>query len=398
MEEGEMQCSFHRGGKIGRRLFLSFLGLLALWLGAGNAHAASPKKDLVYVGTYTGRGSEGIYGYRFNPATGQLISLGLEAKSNNPSFLAVSPNNKFLYAANETDHFDDEATGAVSAFAIDHASGKLSALDAVSAKDPGPAYVSVDHSGKYVLIANYPLGSVAVYPVFEDGKLASASNFVRHKGSSVNPTRQRGPHAHSIAVSPDNRFALCADLGLDQLIVYPFDAKHGKLGRPRIVKIAPGSGPRHFVFSPNGKFVYLISEMKSTVTVFAYHAANGGLKKLQTVSALPKGFSGKNTAAEIQIAPSGKFLYASNRGDDSIAVFTVDPDKGTLKWLERVPSHGKTPRNFAIDPSGTWLLAANQDSNNIVTFRINKKSGKLTPTGQVMDLSAPVCVQFVPEP
>jgi 6-phosphogluconolactonase len=239
---------------------------------------------------------------------------------------------------------------------------------------------------------------VTVLPILDGGRLGDASDFVRHKGSSLNPTRQQGPHAHSVTMSPDNRFALVADLGIDQVIVYPFDAAKGKLGVPHVVKVHPGAGPRHLTFSPNGRFVYLINEMGSTVTVFAYEASAGNLTELQTITTLPSGFSGENGAAEIQILPSGKFVYASNRGDDSIAVFAVDRVEGTLTFVERISTAGKTPRNFTIDPSGAWLLAANQNSNNIVTFRINQKTGRLTPTGQVLELSAPVCIQFVPLP
>ena len=382
-----------------RRSFLVFLFFaLAVCGGRSRAQARAQGKDLVYVGTYTNHGSQGIYGYRFDPATGQLSSLGLVAESQSPAFLAVDPSRRFLYASNEIDHYAGQASGAVTAFAIDRASGKLSFLDEVSAHDPGPAHVVVDFTGKDVLISNYPLGSVAVFPVLDGGKLGEASDFVRHQGSSVNPERQKGPHAHSIALSPDDRFAIAADLGLDQLVVYPLDPAKGKLGTPHVVKIHSGSGPRHMTFDPGGKFLYLLSEMASTVTVFSYQAADGGLSERQTISTLPKGFSGESTAAEIEIHPSGKFVYASNRGDDSIAVFAVDRAQGTLRFVERVATAGKTPRNFALDPSGSWLLAANQNSDDIVLFRIDQKTGRLTPTGQRVQLSAPVCVVFVPLP
>jgi 6-phosphogluconolactonase len=372
-------------------------------LNAGSAQARTKggkdkDKDLVYVGTYTGHGSKGIYGYRFDAATGQLTSLGLAAESEQPAFLAADPSRKFLYASNEMDQYKDQATGAVSAFAIDQATGKLSLLNEVSAQAPGPAHVRVDRTGKDVVVTNYPLGSVTVLPVLDDGRLGEASDFVRHQGSSVNPQRQQGPHAHSVALSPDNRFAIVADLGLDQVIVYPFDAVKGKLGAPHAVKVHPGSGPRHLTFAPNGKFLYLLNEMGSTVTAFAYEPAGGNLTELQTISTLPEAFSGESTAAEIQVLPSGKFIYASNRGDDSIAVFAVAHAKGTLNFVQRVPTQGKTPRNFAIDPSGSWLLAANQNSNDIVTFRINQKTGQLAPTGQVLQLNSPVCIEFVPLP
>lgn len=320
----------------------------------------------------------------------------MAAESENPSFLTVNSDHRFLYAVNEEDQFRGQATGAVSAFAIDRMTGKLSPLNQVSARDPGPAYISVDGTGKYVLIANYPLGSVAVFPVLKDGKLGEAAAFVRHKGSSIDKDRQAGPHGHAIELSPDNRFAIAADLGLDQLLVYPFDAATGKLGQPHVTKIKPGSGPRHIIFSPNGKFLYLINEMGGTINVFSYSAALGELRELQTISTLPQEFKGENSTAEIAVHPSGNFLYGSNRGDDSIVVFAIERATGRLTFVERASTQGKTPRNFALDPSGRWLLAANQDSNSIVTFRVNKKAGRLTSTGQAAQVPEPVCVVFVP--
>ena len=256
-------------------------------------------------------------------------------------------------------------------------------MNQVSSHDEGPAHITLDRTGKYALVSNYTLGSVAVFPVLKDGRLGEATSFVQHKGSSVNPERQKGPHAHAIALSPDNRFAVVADLGLDQLLVYSFDAAKGTLGaKPQIVKAAPGAGPRHLVFSSDGRFLYVINELQSTVVTYSYNAATGALHELQTISTLPKTFSGNNTAAEIEIHPSGKFLFASNRGEDSIAVFAIDSDTGTLMHVENDPTGGKTPRNFAIDPTGSWLLAANQDSDDIVVFRIDHKTGHLTPTGE----------------
>jgi 6-phosphogluconolactonase len=236
---------------------------------------------------------------------------------------------------------------------------------------------------------------VAVFPVRKDGSLEEASGFVQHKGSSINRDRQEGPHGHAVEMSPDNRFALVADLGLDQVLVYPFDAARGTLGQAQVYKVKPGCGPRHLVFSPDGRFVYLINEMASAITVFAYQAAGGKLSELQTVSTLRKGFAGASDAAEIAIHPSGSFLYASNRGEDSIAVFSVDRAKGTLTAIENVPTQGKTPRNFALDPSGFWLLVGNQESNSIVAFRIHSKTGRLLQVGQVVHVASPVCITFV---
>jgi 6-phosphogluconolactonase len=238
---------------------------------------------------------------------------------------------------------------------------------------------------------------VAAFPVRDDGKLGEASSFVQHKGSSVDKERQEGPHAHSVNLSPDNRFAFAADLGLDQVLVYRLDAARGILtpNEPPFGRVKPGAGPRHFSFHPNGRFAYVINEMHNTVTAFAYDAARGVLTEIQTVATLPADFRGESWTAEVVVHPSGKFLYGSNRGHDSIAVFAVDPAKGTLTPIERTPVKGKGPRNFAVDPTGAWLVAANHQSDNIVVFRIDKKTGRLTPTGQEFKVSSPVCVRFV---
>jgi 6-phosphogluconolactonase len=360
------------------------------------AAGLAQQKYLVYVGTYTDHGSRGIYAYRFDSSTGKLTSLGLAAEAAEPSFLAVDSSGRFLYAVNETLTYKGQQTGAASAFAIQSATGKLSLLNQVSSHDEGPAHITLDRTSKYALVSNYELGSVVVLPVLKDGRLGEATSFVQHKGSSVNPERQKGPHAHAIALSPDNRFAVVADLGLDQLLVYGFDAAKGTLGaQPQIVKAAPGAGPRHLAFSPNGRFLYVINELQSTVVTYSYKAATGALQAVQTASTLPKGFSGNNTAAEIEIRPDGRFLFASNRGDDSIAVFAIDSDTGVLTHVATSPTGGKTPRNFAIDPTGSWLLAANQDSDEIVVFRIDHKTGHLTPTGETIPVQSPACLKFV---
>jgi 6-phosphogluconolactonase len=365
----------------------------AIFLSIFSCAQANPHGNIVYVGTYTDHGSKGIYAYRFNPVTGKFSSLGLAAETPSPSFLAISPDHKFLYAANEVSSFNGQPTGGVSAYAI-HAAGKLTLLNQVSSKSPGPAFVTLDRSGKNILVANYTLGNVAVFPVKPDGQLGEATAFVQHHGSGVNKDRQQGPHAHMVQISPDNRFALVADLGIDQILIYPFDARKGTLGEGHAVKITAGSGPRHLIFDASGKFLYLINELSSTINVFSYSANDGSLAELQTISSFPKGFAGKSTAAEISFHPSGKFLYASNRGDDSIAVFAINKMKGTLTFLQNVSTQGKTPRHFTFDPSGKWLLVANQDSDNIVIFRVDPQTGRLNPSGQSVTLSSPVCIKF----
>jgi 6-phosphogluconolactonase len=365
---------------------------------AGAEKTAAKTEYFVYVGTYTGPKSKGIYAYRFDAATGGLISLGLVAETVNPSFLAIHPNRRFVYAANEIGNYQGQNSGAVSAFAIERRTGKLTFLNTVASRGADPCYLVVDKTGKNLLVANYSGGNVAMFRVLKDGRLGEASAFVQHVGSSVNPARQKEPHAHSINLSPDNRFAIAADLGLDQLLVYRFDPAKGSLSAntPAFAKVNPGAGPRHFAFHPSGRFAYVINEMQSTVSAFAYDAAGGVLRELQTISTLPKDFSGENDTAEVQVHPSGKFLYGSNRGHDSIAVFAIDAAQGTLTPIERVPTQGKMPRNFGIDPTGSYLLAANQGSDNLVVFRIDPQTGRLTPTGQVLEVASPVCVKFVP--
>jgi 6-phosphogluconolactonase len=389
--------------KISRLSFRILPVALALSLFATLAAAAPASqsgKYLLYVGTYTEEGSKskGIYAYRYDATTGRTTPLGLAAETTNPSWIALHPNGRFLYAVNEVPKYKGPNSGGVSAFSIDHATGKLTFLNEVPSRGADPCYITVDKTGKHVLVANYTGGSVAVFPVLDDGKLGEASAFVQHSGKGTNPERQEGPHAHSIDLSPDNRFAMVDDLGLDELLVYKFDGAKGSLtpNDPPFAKIDPGSGPRHFALHPTGNFAYVVSEIKGTVTVFSNDTRTGTLQAVQTISTLPKDFAGAIEDAEIQVHPSGKFLYASNRGDgNSLAVFTIDAAKGTLTQVEITPTQGKTPRNFAIDPTGTLLFAENQQSNNIVIFRIDAKTGHLTPTGQVLEVGQPVCVKFL---
>ncbi len=379
--------------------FISFRGkfirgiALACAVATGFAQTSkvSTKSDYyMYAGTYTRQKSKGIYAWRFHAADGTLQPIGLVAESSNPSFLALSPNNRFLYAVNE----DPRTTGSVSAFAIDAATGKLTPLNKVGSKGAGPCHVSLDRSGKWLFVANYDSGSIASYPVHADGSLGEASAAVQHAGSGANPQRQSGPHAHSVVASANGRFLLAADLGLDEVLVYHLGAT-GSLtpNDPPFAKLAPGSGPRHMAFSHDGKFAYVVSEMIPGVTVFQYDAKRGSLKSLQTIASLP-GYTARDSGAEIAISPNGLFVYSSNRGANSIAAFAVDRKTGKLTAAGVFPSGGKTPRNFAIDPTGQWLFAAHQDSDSIVKFRIDPKSGALTPAGEALDVGAPVCIVF----
>jgi len=354
---------------------------------------------LVYIGTYTDKGaSKGIYAYRFNAATAELTSLGLAAETANPSFLAIHPNHKFLYSVNEVGDYKGHKSGAVSAFSIDQATGRLTLLNQVESRGADPCYITVDKTGKYVLVANYTGGSVATFPVLADGRLGEASAFVQHTGHGPDPERQEAPHAHSIDLSPDDRFAIVDDLGLDETLVYKFDSSKGSLtpNSPAFAKVAPGAGPRHFALHPNGKFAYVVNEMGWTVSAFGYDAGAGVLHPLQTISTLPKDFTGTNSDAEIEVHPSGKFLYASNRGHDSIAVFAIDASQGTLTPIEYASTKGKEPRHFEIAPGGELLFAANEHSGNVVVFRIDQQTGRLTPAEKELQIGAPVCVKFMP--
>jgi 6-phosphogluconolactonase len=382
-----------------RKLYFRLLRLITLLVVFGSTVAyAGGSPYLIYVGTYTDKGSKGIYTYSFDPNTGEAKALGLAAETANPSFLAVDTNGKYLYAVNEIDNFSGGHTGAVSAFAIDQVTGRLTLLQQVSSLGADPAHLSFDKTGQYLLVANYTSGNIAVFPVLKDGQLGSRTAFVQHAGSSINKERQAGPHAHEIQTSKDNQFVLTADLGLDELLVYRFDPKTGSLAPndPAFAKISPGAGPRHFSIAPSGKFVYLVNEMASTVTVFGFSASSGRLQEQQSISTLPADFKGENTTAEIEVNRQGRFLYASNRGDDSIAVFAINPQDGKLTFVERVPTGGKTPRHFTLDPTGKWLFVANQDSNSISIFRVNPDNGRLTPTSHTLQVSTPVCVVFVP--
>jgi len=361
------------------------------------ATESAKNKYLLFLGTYTEKESKGIYAYRFDASSSELTPLGVAAETTNPSFLAIDPGRRFLYAVNEVQNYKGANSGAVSAFAVDQKTGKLSLLNQVPSRGADPCYIAFDKTGKYALVANYTGGSVAVFPVQPDGRIGEPSAFVQHRGSSVNKERQEGPHAHWIETTPDNRFAIAVDLGLDELLVYRFDASKGSLtpNDPPYARLDPGAGPRHLAFHPDGKFVYVVNELQSSITTFTYDASRGALQKLATVTTLPKGFSGSNDAAEIKVHPNGKFLFVSNRGHDSIAVFSIDSHTGFLTLVDHFSTQGKTPRNIEINPTGKLLFVANQDTNNIVVFRIGPNDGRLTPTGQTLHVYSPVCLKFM---
>lgn len=362
-----------------------------------------PPSMLMFVGTYTRREphvvgkSEGIYVYSMNPATSELSYVSLMRGVENPSYLVVHPKHSHVYAVNEVADYGGE-NGAVSSFAIDSQTGELTFLNQQSSHGVGPCYATVDQGGRYVFAANYGSGSACMLPILPDGSLGPASDWVQHVGSSVNPRRQTGPHAHSINVDPTNRFVYVADLGMDKVMAYAIDYAGGKLvpAQQPFVEVTPGAGPRHMDFHPNGRFAYLINEIGNTVVVYAFDAATGALTELQTISTLPAGWEGMSHTADIHITLDGRFLYGSNRGHDSLAIFAVDAATGLLTPAGHQPTGGKVPRNFVIDPSGTFVLAANQNSDSIVHFRIDQQTGALTPTGHETQVPTPVCQKLIP--
>ena len=372
---------------------------LAAASGASPAAAPPSGKVRVYVGTYTSGESKGIYRLVLDLATGALTPEGEPTPAVNPSFLAWHPSGRFLYAVNETGESRTDKGGGVTAFAVDAASGALATLNQQPSGGPAPCHLWVDKEGRHLLVANYWDGSVSVLPIGADGKLGAATARIQHQGKSVNAERQEGPHAHSVTLDPANRFAVVADLGTDKLAVYRFDGAKGTLTphQPPAVSLAPGAGPRHFAFHPDGRRAYVINELSSTVTAFDYDGA-GKLTERQTLSTLPAGAGVVNLTAEVVVHPGGRFLYGSNRGFDSIALFTIDPATGKLTLAGQQPTLGKWPRNFAIDPSDTFLLAANQNSDNVVVFRIDPRSGRLQPVGAPTRVPRPVCLRMTRVP
>jgi 6-phosphogluconolactonase len=343
----------------------------------------------VYFGTYTSgdNGSKGIYRSVLDAETGKLSSPVLVAEAKNPSFLEIHPNGSFLYAVSESG-----GTGTVSAYAIEPDTGSLKFLNQQSSGGSGPCHVNIDYAGKNVLVANYGSGSASVIPIAADGRLAGPTGFVQHEGSSINPQRQKGPHAHSINPSPDNRFAFVADLGLDKVMIYKLDVDKGTItaNNPAFAKVKPGAGPRHFSFGADRKYAYVINELDGTITAFAYEPASGSLTEIQTITTLPDSFTGRRSCAEVRVHPNGRFLYGSNRGHDSIAVYSINPAKGTLTFVEHEKADIKTPRNFNIDPTGKFCLVANQGGNSVVVFKIDQKIGALELTGNKISMSVSV--------
>ena len=359
--------------------------------------SAAPSAELtastwrVYVGTMTHGGSKGIYLFTLDAASGQLTPHGLACETDNPAFLAVHPEKPYLYAVGE------KSTGTVSAFQIDRETGRLSLLNTVGSKGEGPCHLAVAPSGRDVAIANYNSGSTALLPILSDGRLGDVSHFFQHEGKSVNPHRQEGPHAHGVTFDKAGRFLFVPDLGTDRVAIYQYHESTQELAKndPASVSVAPGAGPRHIAFHPSGRYAYVVNEMGNTVTMFNYDPASGRMTSSQTIGTLPADFTKESTTAEIEAHPSGRFVYASNRGHDSITSFSVAQDTGRLTLSGVALTGGKTPRSFCLDPAGRYLVAGNQDSGDLAVFRVNPESGVLEATGQRLKVANPVCVLIV---
>ncbi len=349
----------------------------------------------VFIGTYTRGDSNGIYRGLFDPESGALTDIQLAATTVNPSFLTTRVESNLLLAVNEVDDFEGTTSGAITAFRIAEA-GTLELVNRQITQGGAPCYVTLDQTGRVALIANYSGGSVAAFPIDPAGRLGAASAFVQHEGSSVHPRRQQRPHAHCIVVDPSNRFAFAADLGMDRIVAYSLDPDTGQMvPQPDLDAIvAPGAGPRHFTFHPEGRHAFVINELNSTITAFTYNPDTGSLVETNTLSTLPGNFSGDNYCADIHVHPNGRWVYGSNRGHDSIVIARFDAAANDLTLLGLEPTQGETPRNFALDPTGNYLLAANQRTDTIVSFRVDPETGLLEPTGHVAEAPTPVCLKF----
>ncbi|HSD66696.1 MAG TPA: lactonase family protein, partial [Vicinamibacteria bacterium] len=376
----------------------ALLRLAAVALVAVAASAVAAEKPFtVYVGTYTDGTSRGIYRFTFDPATGSATEPVLAAEAQNPSFLALSPSGRFLYAVGEIGSFQGAKTGVVSAFAVDPGTGDLKLLNQQPSEGTGPTHLVVDGGGKNVLVANYGGGNVVVLPIAPDGTLKPVSSNQVHEGSGPDKGRQEKPHAHGIYLDPAERFALAPDLGADRVFVYRFDAAKGTLEPHGAGAPEPGSGPRHLAFHPNGKYVYVINELLSTMAAFSYDGEKGALTSLQTISCLPAGFSGTSWTAEVAVSPDGRFVYGSNRGDDSLAIFAVEPSTGRLTVKGHSPIGGKYPRHFTIDPTGRFILAGHQNSGTIGVLRLDPATGMPSLVGSPVKVDKPVCLLPVPQ-
>lgn len=384
---------------IDRRHFIKILGIssAAILVSPQNIFLENHKTIYtLYAGTYTTGKSKGIYVLEFNVNTGSLIQKDFCSGIENPSFLVVDRNKKFLYAVSEIENFENEKSGGIYAYKIDQENHSLHFINSVFSNGAHPCHLTIDRNDKYVIVANYSGGNISVIKINDDGSLGKRTDFVQHYGKSLNKSRQEAPHTHSVNIDASNKFVIAADLGIDKLMLYKFDDVNGKLNPTEQIYIEtnPGAGPRHFTFHPNGKFAFVINELDCTITSLHFNPIDYLIEQIETVSTLPGDFNGENTCADIHVHPNGKFIYGSNRGHDSIAVFYFDETAGKLSLIQHQSTLGRTPRNFAIDPSGKFLLTANQNSDSIIVFSIDQLTGKLSATNQKIEIPSPVCLQF----
>lgn len=358
---------------------------------SGSEKSATQSDYFVYVGVY----GKGVYAYRFHAPDAKLDSLGMVGEVANPSFLATDRHDKILYAVSE---LEGKAEGGVASFAIDRAKGSLQSLNSVPSGGVAPCHLAVDKTGKMLIVANYTTGGVSSFPIEKDGRIGNMSSLMAAQGSSVNPERQEGPHAHEVVISSDNKLVYVPDLGLDQIRIYRIDPANAKLAphEPPFIKDDAGFGPRHMAFSRDGKYLYVVNELKSLITVYSGDELSGNFHQVQTVSTVPEGFSGENGPAEILMDRAGKFVYASNRGPGTIAVFAVDSSKGTLRQVQVAATGDTFPRGVELDPTGGYLFVGDQKANRFVIFRVDPNSGRITLTGQPVDVPSPVAFLFVP--
>ncbi len=377
------------------KILLSLLASLILL-----SAEAQTKKEILYVGTFSVRGSQGIYAFSFDRTKRVLKLLQTVPSLESPSYLTVHPSGKFLYSVNRGKADATDNGGSVSAYGIDPKSGKLNGLNHRPSYGDGPCYISIDKTGQYAFVSNYNRGNLVVLPLFDDGLIGNPSDAKKYVGSSVDEKRQESPHIHSAVISPDNRFLYVSDLGTDKIYIYDFNEENGRLTSSNTSEVAvtPGSGPRHFTFHPSGKFAYLAEELTSTVCAFSVNKTTGELTILEdTIKSLPAGFTAPNTSADIHTTVGGKYLYLSNRGLNALSIFSV-ASTGKLTLIGHQPTMGKTPRNFLMDPKGEFIFVANQDSDTIVVFRINPKTGKLVQVGKPVKVPSPICLKLLTLP
>jgi len=375
-----------------RRALLSLIIALMLF-----QHSDNAADLLVYFGLHVDQPDKGISIAHFNTDTGVLSEPKLVAQAAMPGYFVIDPTGKFLYSVNSFSKFKGEASGALSAYAIDAATGNLRLINQVASSGANPAFIALDGNATHVLAANYTGGSISVFAIRSDGGIGDRTAFVQHSGHSVNPDRQQEPHPHAIYVDPTDRYVLVPDLGQDKVFVYRYDNKSGSLSAnvPPFGAVAPGAGPRHLAFHPNGRWVYVVDEMGGTVTQFNWDSNTGTLSQPNATRTTPDDFNGVNTSGEVRISADGKFLYATNRGPDDLAVFSIDPATGGLTFLQRVPTQGKMPRFFTFDPTGHWLIVCNHDSDNAVVFKVDPDTGRLTQNGEPIKVPNPYCAEFL---